>query len=395
MWHGIHILGQWIPSPGRDDMRKLCAEFVAALPMMLPDPVSGANFLEFIKGHRLSKDVCLTKDNFVTVMVEAQNHFSSYTSPGRKPWTPKDAEARYKYDIRGNTACRHSGTWNGHGTMCHGWPKEIEWAPGVLEKYKDAGVKDNNWICQTYAQNVENIPPRGVSPYTPIPAGSGVTGSGAGTSCWGGLKAEACAFNSWAGFNMYPWQGLGKAEQAALGPGKKGQGAYWCSTPDQPIPTVEATSFGPVLWDMLHRMALWYPEDPRDDTKAQCELFIKALPALIPCGNCASDFLYFQLRGSDPPGAGQFYPKNGVFPKDGLVKNACSKGSNLFEFFVEAHNNVNRHTNPLRLAFNVSMAAVRHEAQDVCLHNALWTGAAGKGLCRSRQDAGCVPYSFP
>ena len=52
MWHAIHIMGQWIAVPGRDDMRALCNDFVAALPMMLPDPVSGANILDFIKGHR-------------------------------------------------------------------------------------------------------------------------------------------------------------------------------------------------------------------------------------------------------------------------------------------------------------------------------------------------------
>ena len=404
MWRALHIFAQWTPpAPRRDDMVKLCSEFVAALPMMLPDPVSGANFLDFIKGHRLSKEVCLTKDNFVTVMVEAQNYFSSYTSPGRKAWTPKDAEATYKYDKRGNTACRHSGTWNGSGALCHGWPGEIEWAPGVLEKYKDAGVTINNNICQTYAQGEANTPPGGVSPYTPIPAGSGATGSGTSpaTTCWGGLKdVEACAFNEWAGINMYPWQGLGKAVQAVLGPNAADdtQLAYWCSTPDKPIPTDEATSFGPIVWPAIHQMALWYPEDPRDDTKAQCEKFIKALPALIPCGNCANDFHNFQLRGSEPPESerpGQFYPKNGVFPEGGLVKNACSKGSNLFEFFVEAHNNVNRHTNPNRIAFTVPMATERHDKQDVCLHNAIWKGSAGKGLCRSKQDTGCITYSFP
>ena len=396
MWHAFHIMAQWLAIPGRDDMRKLCAEFVAALPMMVPDPLSGANLLDFIKGHPLAKDVCLTRDNLITVMVDAQNHFSVYTAPGRKPWTPQDAENRYRYDVRGNTACRHSGTWNGHGTLCKGWPNEIEWAPGILEKYKNASVAENNKICQTYANNEANTPMGGVSPYTPIPPGSGATDSGFGTSCGGGLKdIEACAFNQWAGINMYPWQGLGKPAQAKLGPqdDKGSQQAYWCSTPDNPIPTVEATSFGPVLWPMVHQMALWYPEDPRDDLKAQCEKFIKAFPAMIPCGNCANDFLSFQLRGSAPPG---FYPENGVIPTGGLVKNACSKGSNLFEFFVQAHNNVNRHTSPNRIPFTVAMAKLRHEAQDVCLHNAIWAGnAGGKGLCRSKRDTGCIAYSPP
>ena len=112
-------------------------------------------------------------------------------------------------------------------------------------------------------------------------------------------------------------------------------------------------------------MAYWYPADPREDLQTQCEKFIKALPAMIPCGNCANDFINFQLRGSDPPEQpGQFYP-NGVFPEGGLIKNACKSQSNLFEFFVQAHNNVSRHVHPNRTPFTVAMAKVRHEAQDV------------------------------
>jgi len=368
---------------------------------MLPDPVSGANMLDFIKGHRFGKDVCKSRDQFRTVMVEAQNYFSSYTARGRKAWTLTEAEARYKYDVRGNTACRHSGTWNGQGAVCHGWPKEIEWTPGILDKMKNDGPVPNNHLCQPYAKSVANTPPGGISPYTPPPPGSGDAGSGAPAGgCWGGLKnVEACAFNEWAGINMYPWQGKGQPTQAKLGPqdDESSQQAYWCSTPENPIPTDEATSFGPVLWPAIHQMAYWYPADPREDLQAQCEKFIKALPAMIPCGNCANDFINFQLRGSDPPESeqpGQFYPKNGVFPEGGLIKNACKSQSNLFEFFVQAHNNVNRHVHPNRIPFTVAMAKVRHEAQDVCLHNAIWKGNAGKGLCRSKQDTGCMNYSM-
>ena len=396
-WKAIHIIGQWVTSPsdgpGRPEMTEHCVKFVSALPLMLPCAISGANFLDYVKSHPLINQVCDSKKNFVTVMVDAQNHISSYTTPGRKAWTEKDADDTYRFDRRGQSACRHSGTWNGQGGICKGYTGDIPWFPGVFEGLQP---KDYNNVCQTYAQGVANTPPGGVSPYVPIPPGSGTTGSGAGTECWGGLKGvEACAFNSWAGIDMYPWMGMNPV-QAKTGPGKEGQGSYWCSTPEDPIPTIEATSFGPALWPMIHQIALWYPEDPRDDLKVKCEEFIQALPAMIPCNNCANDFLNFQLRGSDPPGPDQIFPPGGVLPSEGLVKRACSTKDRLFEFFVQAHNNVNRHTNPLRIAFTIPQAKERHEVADVCFHNAIWPGPSGKALCRSKSDsADCIPYSFP
>ena len=83
-WKAIHIIGQWITSPsdgpGRPEMTERCVKFVAALPLMLPCAISGANFLDYVKSHPLINQVCDSKKNFVNVMVDAQNHISSYTT---------------------------------------------------------------------------------------------------------------------------------------------------------------------------------------------------------------------------------------------------------------------------------------------------------------------------
>ena len=83
-WKAIHIIGQWITSPsdgpGRPEMTERCVKFVAALPLMLPCAISGPNFLDYVKSHPLINQVCDSKKNFVNVMVDAQNHISSYTT---------------------------------------------------------------------------------------------------------------------------------------------------------------------------------------------------------------------------------------------------------------------------------------------------------------------------
>ena len=85
--------------------------------------------------------------------------------------------------------------------------------------------------------------------------------------------------------------------------------------------------FGPPLWFSLHNGALNYPEVASPIVKERMKSFILALPIMLPCETCKNH-------------ANEFIENNKEY-----LDTICSTRENLFNFFVDFHNNVNSFTN--------------------------------------------------
>ena len=85
--------------------------------------------------------------------------------------------------------------------------------------------------------------------------------------------------------------------------------------------------FGPPLWFSLHNGALNYPEVASPIIKERMKSFILALPIMLPCEACKNH-------------ANEFIENNKEY-----LDAICSTRENLFNFFVDFHNNVNSFTN--------------------------------------------------
>ena len=85
--------------------------------------------------------------------------------------------------------------------------------------------------------------------------------------------------------------------------------------------------WGPTLWFALHNGSSTYPKSASKLTKERMKGYIEGRPYILPCKECqihASDYIY----------------KN----KDNLDF-ICSSRDNLFKFFVDFHNEVNKRNN--------------------------------------------------
>lgn len=99
----------------------------------------------------------------------------------------------------------------------------------------------------------------------------------------------------------------------------------WTSPPSTHS-SVSPRVWGRALWFSLHNGALNYPENPDEEKKQMMINFILGLPIIIPCDMCKNHaYEYIQAR------------KNTLHK---VVENA----DNLFKFFWEFHNDVNKRT---------------------------------------------------
>lgn len=90
--------------------------------------------------------------------------------------------------------------------------------------------------------------------------------------------------------------------------------------------------FGPALWFTLHNAASAYPDFPDANTKYAMKNMLISLPLLIPCLICKAHWRDNLKK----------------FNLDVIV----SSRSNLFNFLVIAHNNVNKLNNKREFSIN-------------------------------------------
>jgi len=108
------------------------------------------------------------------------------------------------------------------------------------------------------------------------------------------------------------------------------------------VSTGEPVIFGPPVWKSLHIMAENYPIQPDKKHQTNCTNFVSALPYMLPCGDCGSHLLKEEQAIQNLPAV-------------------CSSRSKLRSFFVDAHNNVNKHLGkPL---WNVKEAENRYKTE--------------------------------
>ena len=80
--------------------------------------------------------------------------------------------------------------------------------------------------------------------------------------------------------------------------------------------------FGPPLWFTLHNAATSYSNQPTEVEKQRMKLLIENLIMLIPCASCKEHFYTFVSQSN--------------------LNRVVASRENLFNFFVHAHNYVNR-----------------------------------------------------
>jgi hypothetical protein len=85
--------------------------------------------------------------------------------------------------------------------------------------------------------------------------------------------------------------------------------------------------FGPPMWFSLHNGASKYPDNPSPVIKQRMKYFIIGLPIMVPCTNCREHAtMYIEKNLED-------------------LDVICSNRKNLFNFFVDFHNYVNKRVN--------------------------------------------------
>jgi len=95
----------------------------------------------------------------------------------------------------------------------------------------------------------------------------------------------------------------------------------------------DPTIWGPTLWFSLHNGAAKYPTSASKLTKERMKGYIEGIPYILPCKEC-------QIHASD-------YISNN---KDNLEL-ICSTRDNLFNFFVDFHNEVNKRKNKKTITY--------------------------------------------
>ena len=84
--------------------------------------------------------------------------------------------------------------------------------------------------------------------------------------------------------------------------------------------------WGKSLWFSFHHGALYYPKNPTPEVQQNMLNFIKAIPLMIPCEMCRKHSTSY------------------IESKKALLPLAVSSSEELFKFFWEFHNFVNKET---------------------------------------------------
>ncbi len=91
--------------------------------------------------------------------------------------------------------------------------------------------------------------------------------------------------------------------------------------------------FGPALWFTLHNGAIRYPEEASPIVAEKMKGFILGLPYMVPCENCQSHAISYVEKHYDE------------------LSEVCKGQKNLFKFFFDFHNYVNKRLGKPEMSF--------------------------------------------
>ena len=98
--------------------------------------------------------------------------------------------------------------------------------------------------------------------------------------------------------------------------------------------------WGPGLWLAIHLGSLNYPVEASGVTIDRMKGFIFGLPAIMACKDCSDHAL--------------FYIEN-YLDKSKELERVCSGRDNLFKFFVDFHNYVNKRKNKPTMSYSEAL----------------------------------------
>lgn len=156
--------------------------------------------------------------------------------------------------------------------------------------------------------------------------------------------------------------------------------------------TSDPRIFGPEAWRTFHRFAQNYPSEPDSTTQQACRNFLNAIPYMLPCGHCGYDFAEFiqtneEHEGSDPYFAGCGGSEEYNMPCQGPVT-ACLNQSNLVNFFLRAHHNVDVLTKPCKPLWSPQQAQEAYEyQQDFCATGIVYGTSP---ICKEEGETECA-----
>ena len=87
--------------------------------------------------------------------------------------------------------------------------------------------------------------------------------------------------------------------------------------------SVNPTIWGPGFWYMLHNRSWSYPLEPTPAQQSEMSIFLRVLPAMLPCGWC------------------QKHAREYLTERDTVLDTVVKSRAGLSRFFVEFHNSVN------------------------------------------------------
>jgi FAD-linked sulfhydryl oxidase len=88
-----------------------------------------------------------------------------------------------------------------------------------------------------------------------------------------------------------------------------------------------------IKWAEIHSKGANYPTNPTDDQKDEIKLYIKNMHKNIPCGSCSLE------------------TKNYMELHNDKLDEICLNKLNLFNFFVDFHNHVNKKLNKTEMSY--------------------------------------------
>ncbi len=94
------------------------------------------------------------------------------------------------------------------------------------------------------------------------------------------------------------------------------------------------SQWGGPIWSSLHTLTLLYPNKPTEDDKTTFSLHCETLTKMIPCKICKE---HFKVRTKD-------------------LKKFLNSKDDLFRYFVDVHNDVNRSLKKPEMSYEEAVA---------------------------------------